>query len=72
MSSIIKIAVIFACLGKIFTDLNTLFMAQLCTTVIVSVVEGGIPNGGYREILAITIYGFDGTSLPAAMIRDLR
>jgi hypothetical protein len=33
------------------------------------VVEGGIPNGGYQEILAITIYGFPmEQALPAAMI----
>jgi Na+/H+-dicarboxylate symporter len=39
-------------------------------TVIVSVVEGGIPNGGYiGEILAITVYGFPmEQALPAAMI----
>ena len=39
-------------------------------TVIVSVVEGGIPNGGYiGEVLAITIYGFPmEQALPAAMI----
>jgi Na+/H+-dicarboxylate symporter len=58
MSSIIKIAVIFAMFGKDFTDPHTLLIA-LGITIIVSVVEGGIPNGGYiREILAITIYGF--------------
>ena len=58
MSSIIKIAVIFAMFGKDFTDPTTLLMA-IGITVVVSVVEGGIPNGGYiGEILAITIYGF--------------
>lgn len=69
MSSIIKIAVIFAMFGKDLTDPNTLLMA-LGITVIVSVVEGGIPNGGYiGEILAITIYGFPmEQALPAAMI----
>lgn len=69
MSSIIKIAIIFAMFGKDFTDLNTLLMA-LGITVIVSVVEGGIPNGGYiGEVLAITIYGFPmEQALPAAMI----
>lgn len=69
MSSIIKIAVIFAMFGKDFTDPNALLMA-LGITVIVSVVEGGIPNGGYiGEILAITIYGFPmEQALPAAMI----
>lgn len=69
MSSIIKITVIFAMFGKDFTDPHTLLLA-LGITVIVSVVEGGIPNGGYiGEILAITIYGFPmEQALPAAMI----
>lgn len=69
MSSIIKIAVIFAMFGKDFTDPNTLLLA-LGITVIVSVVEGGIPNGGYiGEVLAITIYGFPmEQALPVAMI----
>jgi len=69
MSSIIKIAVIFAMFGKDFTDPNTLLTA-LGITIIVSVVEGGIPNGGYiGEILAITVYGFPmEQALPAAMI----
>jgi Na+/H+-dicarboxylate symporter len=69
MSSIIKIAVIFAMFGKDFTDPYTLLTA-LGITVIVSVVEGGIPNGGYiGEILAITVYGFPmEQALPAAMI----
>ena len=69
MSSVIKIAVIFAMFGKDFTEPNTLFLV-LGITVIVSVVEGGIPNGGYiGEILAITVYGFPmGQALPVAMI----
>ncbi|WP_395048710.1 dicarboxylate/amino acid:cation symporter [Flavobacterium sp.] len=69
MSSIIKIAVIFAMFGKDFTEPSTLLIA-LGITVIVSVVEGGIPNGGYiGEILAITVYGFPmEQALPAAMI----
>jgi hypothetical protein len=50
-------------------QIRTLLIA-LGITIIVSVVEGGIPNGGYiREILAITIYGFPmEQALPAAMI----
>lgn len=69
MSSIIKIAVIFAMFGKDFTDPITILTA-LGITVVVSVVEGGIPNGGYiGEILAITVYGFPmEQALPAAMI----
>ena len=55
--------------GKDFTDPTTLLMA-IGITVVVSVVEGGIPNGGYiGEILAITIYGFPmEQALPIAMI----
>ncbi|MBP7397598.1 MAG: dicarboxylate/amino acid:cation symporter [Flavobacterium sp.] len=69
MSSIVKIAVIFAIFGKDFTDPITILTA-IAITIIVSVVEGGIPNGGYiGEILAITIYGFPmEQALPAAMI----
>ena len=69
MSSIIKIAIIFAMFGKDFTDPVTILTA-LGITVVVSVVEGGIPNGGYiGEILAITVYGFPmEQALPAAMI----
>jgi Na+/H+-dicarboxylate symporter len=69
MSSIINIAVIFAMFGKDFTEPHTLLLA-LGIAIIVSVVQGGIPNGGYiGEILAITIYGFPmEQALPAAMI----
>ena len=69
MSSIIKIAVIFAMFGKDFTEPSALLLA-LGITIIVSVVEGGIPNGGYiGEVLAITVYGFPmEQALPAAMI----
>lgn len=68
-ASIIKIAVLFAMFGKDFTEPHTLLLA-LGITVIVSVVEGGIPNGGYiGEVLAITIYGLPmEQALPAAMI----
>ncbi|WP_281322784.1 dicarboxylate/amino acid:cation symporter [Flavobacterium aestivum] len=69
MSSIVKIAVIFAMFGKDLTDPYTILIA-ISITIVVSVVEGGIPNGGYiGEILAITVYGFPmEQALPAAMI----
>jgi Na+/H+-dicarboxylate symporter len=69
MSSIVKIALIFALFGKDLTDPFTLLTA-IGITVIVSVVEGGIPNGGYiGEIIAITVYGFPmEQALPVAMI----
>lgn len=68
ISSIIKIAVLFAMFGKDFTGINTVLIA-LGITVIVSIVEGGIPNGGYiGELLVISIYGFPPEALPAVMI----
>lgn len=69
MSSIVKIAVLFAMFGKDFTDPFTLLTA-IGITIIVSVVEGGIPNGGYiGELLAITVYGLPmEQALPVAMI----
>ena len=69
MSSIVKIAVLFAMFGKDFTDPMTLLTA-IGITIIVSVVAGGIPNGGYiGELLAITVYGFPmEQALPVAMI----
>lgn len=69
MSSIVKIAVLFAMFGKDFTDPFTLLTA-IGITIIVSVVAGGIPNGGYiGELLVITVYGFPmEQALPVAMI----
>ncbi len=69
MSSILKITFLFAMFGKDFTEPSTILLA-LGITVIVSIVEGGIPNGGYiGEILAITVYGFPmEQALPVAMI----
>ncbi|MFH7016693.1 dicarboxylate/amino acid:cation symporter [Flavobacterium sp. FlaQc-47] len=69
MSSILKITFLFAMFGKDFTSPSTLLLA-LGITVIVSIVEGGIPNGGYiGEVLAITVYGLPmEQALPVAMI----
>lgn len=69
MSSIVKIAVMFSIFDKDFSSPSTLLLA-IGITIIVSVVEGGIPNGGYiGEVLAITVYGFPmEQALPAAMI----
>lgn len=69
MSSILKITFLFAMFGKDFTSPSTILLA-LGITIIVSIVEGGIPNGGYiGEVLAITVYGFPmEQALPVAMI----
>ncbi|MFY0256077.1 dicarboxylate/amino acid:cation symporter [Chitinophaga sp. 30R24] len=68
ISSIIKMAVVFAMFGKGFDSPSVILMA-LGATVIVSIVEGGIPNGGYiGELLVMSIYGFPVEALPPLMI----
>jgi Na+/H+-dicarboxylate symporter len=68
ISSIIKMAVVFAMFGKSFDSPSVILMA-LGVTVIASIVEGGIPNGGYiGELLVMSIYGFPVEALPPLMI----
>lgn len=68
ISSIIKMAVVFAMFGKSFDSPSVVLMA-LGVTVIASIVEGGIPNGGYiGELLVMSIYGFPVEALPPLMI----
>jgi Na+/H+-dicarboxylate symporter len=68
ISSIIKMAVVFAMFGKSFNSPDIILLA-IGMTVLVSIVEGGIPNGGYvGELLFISAYGFPPEALPAAMI----
>jgi hypothetical protein len=52
-------AVVFAMFGKSFDSPGRLSCIALGMTVLVSIVEGGIPNGGYiGELLFISAYGF--------------
>jgi Na+/H+-dicarboxylate symporter len=68
VSSILKMAVVFAMFGKSFNSPEVIIFA-LGITVLVSVVEGGIPNGGYiGELLFISAYGFPPEALPPAII----
>lgn len=68
ISSIVKMAVVFAMFGKSFDSIDTVALA-IGMTVLVSIVEGGIPNGGYvGELLFISAYGFPPEALPPAMI----
>ncbi|WDF56786.1 dicarboxylate/amino acid:cation symporter [Mucilaginibacter sp. KACC 22063] len=68
VSSILKMAVVFAMFGKGFNSPETILIA-LGVTVLVSIVEGGIPNGGYvGELLFISVYGFPPEALPPAII----
>ncbi|MET3114405.1 Na+/H+-dicarboxylate symporter [Pedobacter sp. CG_S7] len=68
ISSIIKMAVVFAMFGKSFDSADVIVLA-VGMTILVSIVEGGIPNGGYvGELLFISAYGFPPEALPPAMI----
>jgi Na+/H+-dicarboxylate symporter len=68
ISSILKMAVVFAMFGKGFDSAEIIIIA-LSMTVLVSIVEGGIPNGGYvGELLFISAYGFPPEALPPAII----
>lgn len=68
MSSIIKIYVAFVIIGWDFFDPMTLVTA-VGITVLVSIVAGGIPNGGYiGELLMISVYGLPTEAIPAVMI----
>lgn len=68
LSSIVKISVAFAIIGRDFMDPATIISA-LGITIIVSIVAGGIPNGGYiGEILMISVYDLPVEAIPAVMI----
>lgn len=68
MSSIIKIYVAFLIIGKDFFDPMNLLLA-LGITIFVSIVAGGIPNGGYiGEMLMISVYQLPQEAIPAVMI----
>jgi Na+/H+-dicarboxylate symporter len=68
ISSVTKIVVVFAMFHKPLTGIDTIGIA-LAISVVVSIVEGGIPNGGYiGELLVISAYNFPPEALPAVMI----
>jgi len=68
MSSIIKIYVAFQIIGRDFFEPSNLLLA-LGITVFVSIVAGGIPNGGYiGEMLMISVYNLPQEAVPAVII----
>lgn len=68
ISSILKIYVAFAILDWNFFDPVTLISA-VGITLLVSMVAGGIPNGGFiGEMLMISVYGIPNEAIPAIMI----
>ncbi|QBQ42300.1 dicarboxylate/amino acid:cation symporter [Sphingobacterium psychroaquaticum] len=68
ISSILKIYVAFTLLGWNFFEWDTILTA-VGITVLVTIVAGGIPNGGYiGEMLMISVYGLPPEAIPAVMI----
>ena len=68
ISSIVKIYVAFVLIGRDFFEPATLLTA-VGITILVSIVAGGIPNGGYiGEMLMISVYGLPTEAIPAVMI----
>lgn len=68
ISSIVKIYVAFVLMGWEFFDPMTLLSA-IGITVLVSIVAGGIPSGGYiGEMLMISIYGIPDDIIPTVII----
>jgi Na+/H+-dicarboxylate symporter len=68
ISSILKIYVAFTILGWDFFEMETIVLA-VGITVLVSMVAGGIPNGGFiGEMLMISVYGIPNEAVPAVMI----
>lgn len=68
MSSIIKIYVCFVLMGWDFFTAEAIISA-IGITILVSIVAGGIPNGGYiGEMLMISIYGLPPDAMAAVMI----
>ncbi|SDR87929.1 Na+/H+-dicarboxylate symporter [Mucilaginibacter mallensis] len=68
ISAVIKIATVFAMFHRPLAGVDVIVIA-LGISVVCSIVEGGIPNGGYiAELLVISVYGFPPEALPAVMI----
>jgi Na+/H+-dicarboxylate symporter len=68
IGAIVKIGVVFSLFGRDFTGIDTICLA-LGIAVLTSIVEGGIPNGGYMgELFIITAYGFPVEALSVVMI----
>ncbi len=68
ISSVIKIAAVFALFHKPFAGIDVLLIALL-VTVVVSMVEGGVPSGGYLgELLVLSVYNFPAEAFPIVII----
>ncbi|TWV99583.1 dicarboxylate/amino acid:cation symporter [Chitinophaga pinensis] len=68
IAAVIKVAVALALAGRSMEGIDTILLAVLIA-VLVSIIEGGIPNGGYvGQLLIVSAYQLPATVLPAIMI----
>jgi Na+/H+-dicarboxylate symporter len=68
IAAVIKIAVALALTGRTITGVDTMLLALLIA-VLVSIIEGGIPNGGYvGQLLIVSAYHLPLEVLPVIMI----
>lgn len=68
IAAVIKIAVAFALVDRPVTGIDTLLLALLIA-LLVSIIEGGIPNGGYvGQMLIVGAYHLPMEVLPVIMI----
>lgn len=68
IAAVIKVAVALALAGRGIEGPHTILLAMLIA-VLVSIIEGGIPNGGYvGQLLIVSAYQLPPAVLPAIMI----
>lgn len=68
IAAVIKIAVAFALVNRPVTGIDTWLLALLIA-LLVSIIEGGIPNGGYvGQLLIVGAFHLPGEVLPVIMI----
>lgn len=68
IAAVIKIAVAFALAARVIAGVDTVLLALLIA-VLVSIIEGGIPNGGYvGQLLIVSAYHLPPEVLPVIMI----
>jgi Na+/H+-dicarboxylate symporter len=68
IGAVIKVAMVFAIFNKSWSGIDTILIV-LGISIITSIVEGGIPNGGYiGELFIVTAFGLPIEALSVLMI----
>lgn len=68
IAAVLKIVIAFAMVQQPFTGIPTILLALLIA-LLVSIIEGGIPNGGYvGQLLIVAAYNLPVEVLPVIMI----